>query len=273
MARQTRSEGAVKDEVALKKAGKKDATGKATAAATAGKERKVRIQDDKADKPAKKSSKKVVKSAAAELVPSLDPNGQTGTEQVAPTEIINEAETKHTPKHRDGKKQPSKSVIKKTKKRKADAVASDEENEADDSAAAETSLAGQSAAGEDDDEDVEAGEIDFLAGFESGSDDEDVDGAENSSDEEDAAPITAKDLPQPTTSKAIVKQASKGKAKKDVVGHLHYRCRITSHADWYLTTKAWRNLPRKNTSWIPRGRNASILRAVRRSDTSPPVSQ
>lgn len=218
MARTARSQDGVKDEVALKRSGKKDAAGKATPAATAGsKERKVRMKEDQ---PAKKSTKKTTenkKSAAAQLVPSLDPNGQTGTEQVAPTEIINESETKHSPKHRDGKKQPSKSLIKNSnKKRKAEDTASDDENEdADEStaAAAETSLAGQSAAGDDDEND---GEIDFLAGFESGSEDEDAEGAENSSDEEDAVPITAKDLPQPTQAKSA-KQASKGKAKKDVV--------------------------------------------------------
>lgn len=215
MARGTRSEAAVKDEVALKKAGKKDATGKVTS-----KERKVRIHDAEGQKPAKKGKKsteiasKAKKSVADELLPSLDPNGETGTEQVAPTEIINESETKHTPKHRDGKKQPSKSVIKKSKKRKADADPEEGTEEADASAFAETSLAGQSANGEDDETN---GEIDFLGGFESGSDDENEDGAENSSDDEDAVPITAKDLPQPTKGKVAKQAAGKGKAKKDAV--------------------------------------------------------
>jgi hypothetical protein len=227
MARQTRANTAVpKDEVAQKTASKKAAA----AAAPATADRKVRIQDDLKDKPASKKTKKEGKKPSSEkdvdvsnagVLPSLTFNGETGTDQVAPTEIINESETKHSPKHRDGKKQPSKSVIKKTKKRKAatDAATSDnEDEEADQSAVAETSLAGQSVA-EDDvaDDQEDTTEIDFLAGFESGSDDENAgEGDENSSDEEVEAPITKKDLPQPKQGQ-VAKQSSKGKAKKDVV--------------------------------------------------------
>lgn len=158
------------------------------------------------------------------------------------------ADPKFSPKHKDkARGLPEKSALKKQKKRKADdeADAGADESTVEE---AETSMAALSTS--DEAEDDEGGEIDFLAGFESGSDDADEDGAD-SSDDETAQSITTKDLPKPkeTGKKATDSKKKAGKAKKDEVG-------LVSPLQWpfgvTLLPSAWCDLSWPSATWFPR---------------------
>lgn len=158
-------------------------------------------------------------------------NGKTG--QVT-TEVFDEDEVngskKFSPKHKDSKVKPEKSLLKTSngsskgkaasKKRKASDVDEDEdvdtenidnEPHAESSTSASTSKAADNA---------DEGEIDFLAGFESGSDeDDDEDGQDSSDEEQDGQVVTAKELPEPKSSGKAVATKS-GKKDKACLGRV-----------------------------------------------------
>ena len=144
---------------------------------------------------------------------------------------------KFSPKHKDTTRELPKSVLKKQKKRKADTSVDDTEGDAsaaaaDDSAAAEISAALDAAdisgvEGEVEDD----GELDFLAGFASGSDnDDEMDGPDSSDEEGEGAStkerVSVAELPQASKTVAVAKAGSKkgGKGKKDEVGPRRCLC-------------------------------------------------
>ena len=189
--------------------------------------RKVRISED----------------SPAQSVKRRASGGSRRASQVT-TEILGEGEVdgekKFSPKHKDKKKQPEKSALKReksgAKKRKAseselDNDDEDEEKEnVSEDAEPETSLADvevdrvdraqKGAKGvereADDEEEQEDEAIDFLNGFKSGSDDEDENGQDSSDEDE---PVTVKELPEPKQNQ--IKAQAKG--KKASVGLMTFR--------------------------------------------------
>ena len=195
--------------------------------ASGGSGRKVRITEDSPAQAAKRRSSGAgtpdVASANGKGKKSAK-NGKSASQDSEDAEMpeadnSTTSDPKFSPKHKDkARGLPEKSALKKQKKRKADDAEEAETSAADESSVqeAETSMAALSTA--DEAEDGEEGEIDFLAGFESGSDDGDEDGAD-SSDDEGAQAVSTKDLPEPKQSgqKATDIKKKAGKGKKDEV--------------------------------------------------------
>lgn len=230
--------------------------------ASGGSGRKVRITEESPAQAVKR------RSSGAAGSPDVPPskgkksakNGKANGEEA--TMLTDDApvaaDPKFSPKHKDkARGLPEKSSLKKSKKRKADDE--DDAAAADESAVqeAETSMAALSTS--DEAEDGEDGEIDFLAGFESGSDDAEEDGAD-SSDDEAAELVSRKELPEPKQSgKKGAKKAGKG--KKDEVSHF---CSFSQQS--LIALIAWSHLSRSRTARFPRGRDAVILVPVWRRE-------
>ncbi|CAD6573736.1 MAG: hypothetical protein CYPHOPRED_005210 [Cyphobasidiales sp. Tagirdzhanova-0007] len=210
-----------KDELAMKEAGNKTTPSGNGSLKVDGSNisnsssRKVRISEDS---PAQGVKRRSSSSGRRKSRTQDVENGEVEVLGEGEGEGESQAEKKFSPKHKDGKRQPEKSALKKDSGRKRK-TASDLDDEPETSTmAADEGQAAQEEEQENnndnDNDNAENAEIDFLAGFESGSEGED---GEDSSDEEEKEEeaqeeaVSAKELPKPKQGKG----ESRPKGKKE----------------------------------------------------------
>ena len=215
-----------KDELAMKEAGNKTTPSGNGSLKVDGSNisnsssRKVRISEDS---PAQGVKRRSSSSGRRKSRTQDVENGEVEVLGEGEGEGESQAEKKFSPKHKDGKRQPEKSALKKDSGRKRK-TASDLDDEPETSTmAADEGQAAQEEEQENnndnDNDNAENAEIDFLAGFESGSEGED---GEDSSDEEEKEEeaqeeaVSAKELPKPKQGKG----ESRPKGKKESVSEI-----------------------------------------------------
>ena len=233
-----------KDEVALKNQHSEDATPKSSKRSASASNGVLKV-----DGEATSSNRKVriaTESPAASKLKGSPVRGKRTSskmhEAAVATEVFGEGgkddeESKHEPKHKDDTAKPAKGLLKSNnagKKRKAvDAEIEDDQPEASTSKVTA-----------DADSTEETGEIDFLAGFESGDEDED-DGQDSSDDDEDVAPVTQAELPKLDKGK---EKALKGKTIKVSIRKI---CLLRQCDVLYAEIATWCHLSGQNTARLP----------------------